>query len=320
MRRFRRWRRRLAAAALLPIALTYLAMTSLAATAAQPARIDVSDASVKVGDRVTLRGAFPGAHKAAFELRYRAAGGQHWKTVTRDRTGARGAYRVRVRPRRNGYWRAELAGAPQTQAAPEGSAQPSEAQPAVDRDTASRRISVRSQTRAKISGRHSRVGDDVEIHGTVTPAGVRRKVVVRIGDDRQVTHAGRNGKFAVNWGARATGSYPVRVRARPNRFATGSADSAGQVTVYRPAAASWYGPGLYGNHLACGGVLTPSTMGVAHKTMPCGTKLRLRYGGRSVAVRVIDRGPFSGNREFDLTEATKNALRFPDVGTVLSSR
>jgi rare lipoprotein A (peptidoglycan hydrolase) len=61
-------------------------------------------------------------------------------------------------------------------------------------------------------------------------------------------------------------------------------------------------------------------MGVAHKSMPCGTKLRLRYRGRSVSVRVIDRGPYSGNREFDLTEATKNALRFPDVGTVLTSR
>jgi rare lipoprotein A (peptidoglycan hydrolase) len=61
-------------------------------------------------------------------------------------------------------------------------------------------------------------------------------------------------------------------------------------------------------------------MGVAHKTLPCGTKLRLRYGGRTVAVRVIDRGPFSGSREFDLTSATKQALGFPDVGTVLTSR
>jgi rare lipoprotein A (peptidoglycan hydrolase) len=39
-----------------------------------------------------------------------------------------------------------------------------------------------------------------------------------------------------------------------------------------------------------------------------------------VKVPVIDRGPYSGNREFDLTAATKSALRFPDVGTVLTSR
>ena len=72
--------------------------------------------------------------------------------------------------------------------------------------------------------------------------------------------------------------------------------------------------------LACGGTLTPATLGVANRTLPCGTKLRLHYGGRSVTVRVIDRGPFSGSREFDLTQATKERLGFPDVGTVLSSR
>jgi rare lipoprotein A len=72
--------------------------------------------------------------------------------------------------------------------------------------------------------------------------------------------------------------------------------------------------------MACGGTLTASTMGVAHRTMPCGTKLRLRHAGRTVAVRVVDRGPFSGNREFDLTAATKEALGFGDVGTVLTSR
>jgi rare lipoprotein A len=54
--------------------------------------------------------------------------------------------------------------------------------------------------------------------------------------------------------------------------------------------------------------------------MPCGTKLTLRYGGRSVRVKVIDRGPFAGGREFDLTAATKNRLGFGSTGTVLSSR
>jgi rare lipoprotein A (peptidoglycan hydrolase) len=54
--------------------------------------------------------------------------------------------------------------------------------------------------------------------------------------------------------------------------------------------------------------------------MACGSKLRLRYRGRSVAVRVIDRGPFSGHREFDLTAATKQRLGFGDTGTVLSSK
>jgi rare lipoprotein A (peptidoglycan hydrolase) len=90
--------------------------------------------------------------------------------------------------------------------------------------------------------------------------------------------------------------------------------------VYRPAAASYYGPGLYGGALACGGTLQPGTLGVAHKHLPCGTRVRLRYRGRSLTVPVVDRGPYVGGRDFDLTAATKARLRFPDVGVVLSTR
>ena len=145
-------------------------------------------------------------------------------------------------------------------------------------------------------------------------------MVVRIGGEKRTVTAGRDGRFALHWQASSTGVYDVDVRARSNRVATGSRDSAGRITVYRGAAASWYGPGLYGNPLACGGTLSPSTMGVANKSLPCGTKVHLRYGDKSVTVPVIDRGPYAGNREYDLTAATKSALGFPDVGTVLTTR
>jgi rare lipoprotein A len=92
------------------------------------------------------------------------------------------------------------------------------------------------------------------------------------------------------------------------------------VIVYRPASSSWYGPGFYGNRTACGQTLTTSTLGVAHRSMPCGTRLRLRHRGRTVVVRVIDRGPYVAGRELDLTYATKRRLGFGDVGTVLMSR
>ena len=87
--------------------------------------------------------------------------------------------------------------------------------------------------------------------------------------------------------------------------------SARRITVFRRAVASYYGPGLYGGALACGGSLSPGTMGVAHKTLPCGTKVTLRYHGRSVTVRVIDRGPYVAGRDYDLTAATKQRLRLP---------
>ncbi len=82
---------------------------------------------------------------------------------------------------------------------------------------------------------------------------------------------------------------------------------------FRPAEASWYGGG---GSMACGGTLTSSTLGVANKTLPCGTWIVLRYHEHTLQVQVIDRGPFVAGREFDLTEATKHALGFGDLGEV----
>jgi hypothetical protein len=305
MRRFRRRRRRIAAAALLPLAAT-LTTSAFAdsPTEGKSARIDASQRSVPIGGSVTLSGVFPGASAAPIEIRYRAQGASTWHTAAHARTGASGRYHVRVKPRRIATWRAELSGT--------GAAR--------DADTGSERIAVRSKTVVTVGGRHAMAGDKVAIKGQITPAGARRKVIVRIGREKLATRAGRDGRFKAAWKAPSTGSYPVAVRARSNETATGSRDSAGRVLVYRQAAASWYGPGLYGNNLACGGTLTPSTMGVANKTLPCGTKVHLRYGNKSVTVPVVDRGPYAGNREYDLTAATKQALGFPDVGAVLTTR
>jgi rare lipoprotein A (peptidoglycan hydrolase) len=77
---------------------------------------------------------------------------------------------------------------------------------------------------------------------------------------------------------------------------------------YTRAKASWYGPGLYGNRLACGGRLGHRTLGVAHKSLPCGTNVALRYRGRTIVVPVIDRGPYSRGVAYDLTEATARKL------------
>ena len=64
------------------------------------------------------------------------------------------------------------------------------------------------------------------------------------------------------------------------------------MTVYRAAVASWYGPGFYGRKTACGQRMTRKLLGVAHKRLPCGTEVALSYGGRSITVPVVDRGPF----------------------------
>lgn len=82
------------------------------------------------------------------------------------------------------------------------------------------------------------------------------------------------------------------------------------------AVASWYGPGLYGNGLACGGVLTPSWSGVANKTLACGTRLEVCFGSRCASTFVGDRGPFVAGREFDLGPGLAAQLGFGGVGVI----
>jgi rare lipoprotein A (RlpA)-like double-psi beta-barrel protein len=84
----------------------------------------------------------------------------------------------------------------------------------------------------------------------------------------------------------------------------------------RSAGATWYGPGLYGNGTACGQTLRPGTVGVAHKTLPCGTAIRFVYEGHSLITRVIDRGPYSPGNAFDLTNGARRALGFEGVDQV----
>lgn len=87
---------------------------------------------------------------------------------------------------------------------------------------------------------------------------------------------------------------------------------------WRYARASWYGPGLYGNHVAWsrGGYLTPHTLNFAHRTMRFGTRVRFRWHGCTVIATCTDRGPFVRGRTFDLGPGTARALRFTGVGTV----
>jgi peptidoglycan hydrolase-like protein with peptidoglycan-binding domain len=69
------------------------------------------------------------------------------------------------------------------------------------------------------------------------------------------------------------------------------------------AMASWYGPGFFGNETSCGVTLEKDTIGVAHRTLPCGTQLTLFAHGHWANAEVIDRGPFAKGIAWDLTQA-----------------
>src|SRR5262249_25152549 len=170
---------------------------------------------------------------------------------------------------------------------------------------------------------HQVVGDRrVVLRGRVRPRGSHRvKVVVR-GPRGDVfgQMSSRRGAFALSWRPGRLGLYRVRAYGIHDRRVHGSPSPMRPVTAYHYANASYYGPGLYGNGMACGGTLLPGTLGVAHKTLPCGTMVKLRYRGRTVTVPVVDRGPYVAGRDFDLTTATRERLHFPGVGRVLASR
>ena len=71
---------------------------------------------------------------------------------------------------------------------------------------------------------------------------------------------------------------------------------------------TWYGPGMYGRGTACGQTLTSKLIGLAHKTLPCGTHVRLGYAGHVVEAVVVDRGPYAAGVDYDLTWGAARAL------------
>lgn len=76
------------------------------------------------------------------------------------------------------------------------------------------------------------------------------------------------------------------------------------------ASVSWYGPGFYGGRTACGYTLTTDLLGVANRTLPCGTMVTFRNPatGAVVSAPVVDRGPYVSGRQWDLTGALCFAL------------
>jgi rare lipoprotein A (peptidoglycan hydrolase) len=80
-------------------------------------------------------------------------------------------------------------------------------------------------------------------------------------------------------------------------------------TVHKTGIATWFGPGFYGKKTACGQTMTPAIVGVAHRTLPCGTLVKVSYQGHLLTVPVIDRGPYGHiGAEWDLTTGAARTL------------
>jgi Lytic transglycolase len=120
--------------------------------------------------------------------------------------------------------------------------------------------------------------------------------------------------FAFGLGAASARASTGGFSAAPTTGGQAQASEAIAFTPLRWAGATWYGPGLYGNRTACGQTLRPGTVGVAHRSLPCGTRVKFVYRGRQLLTRVIDRGPYSHSHSWDLTNGAREALGFEGSG------
>jgi len=136
-----------------------------------------------------------------------------------------------------------------------------------------------------------------------------------------------DGSFTVSWLPSVAGLVSVRVVLGPGPVGeTGAqqahAQSSGpaEVRIYRAGVATYFGPGLYGERTACGQVLTPYLVGVANRTLPCGTLVAISYGSETLVVPVVDRGPYRQGVDWDLTYRAARVLGaegMEQIGTMI---
>lgn len=124
-----------------------------------------------------------------------------------------------------------------------------------------------------------------------------------------------DGSFSAAWATNHIGRFTIRaVITSPDGTQTISPPLT--TTVYRPSRATQYGPGFYGRRTACGQRLRRGTIGVANRTLKCGTDVAIYYQGRTLTVPVIDRGPYANNADWDLTMAAGKALGLSGTATI----
>jgi rare lipoprotein A len=276
----------------------------------------VRSTQVAFDQPVVVQGLIPGAQAGQqVALEYRTTASGAWTTLKTALTTSGGRYRVAAPLRRSGIVRVALdQSAVRTTATTPAASAPS--------TSAERPVAVTAYVDTAQRSTDVLAGSQAQVAGTVRPWLAGRRVALQLQNHgRWVTVArtgtGASGRYRLTYTPRSTGSSHLRVRFGGDAINTATTSSAGDLNAYRSVGASWYDVG--GGSVACAG-LGGVSMGVANKTLPCGTHLTLRYGGRSVGVTVIDRGPFVAGREFDLTAPVKQALGFGDLGQVWTTR
>ncbi len=279
-------------------------------------QINVSSAHVGYGHHVTVTGSVPsGTPGQTVALEFARAGATSWQTVSSTRVGTDGRFRF-VRPlRQTGRLRAVASDTGQTQRAVVPNT-------AVAAPSSPRQVSVASQFELRRRLMEVLGGQAVEVRGTLLP-GVRGRRVRLEGRSHGAWHrlgsarTGSRGAFKIryrpSYRASGAGGQQLRVLFGGDHLNTRALGRAGKVTTFNESMASWYDDG---GNTACG---FHAGLGVANKSLPCGTRVTFRYGGHTVTAVVDDRGPYVGGRTWDLNQNTAGALGFGGVGAVWST-
>ncbi len=189
----------------------------------------VSDRTPAPGQRVVLTGKAQTSYGRTLTLEFAPAGTDTFRPLATTRVGHGDQFRVAAKPPANGTVRVTVV--PNTKTDP----------------VVSRRVGIRVVRSLKIRGRrlHVRAGRTAFVKGNWAPGQTVRLQGFRSGRWRTLdrTEVRGGGKFTARTRARTPMSVPARV------IAGDSTRKIGRLNVYRYAQASWYGPGLYGNHL-----------------------------------------------------------------------
>lgn len=279
--------------------------------AVAPLHATVAPRVARLGQAITVNGTAPSTaagHQAVLESASRTR--SDWRPMGQTTIASNGRFAFRTRLRHSGYVRVVDAG-PQPQGPP---AQVSAAAVIPGASSAAQRVLVSAAFGVAQHRLQALAGRPVTVHGTLSPARAGRivRVQARIGRAWQTvgtTRTGAGGRFRARF-APASGTRRLRLRFAGDRANAPVSGGLGKLTVFGADVASWY------NDAGTTGCGFHATYGVANRTLPCGTKVQIRFGGRTVTATVDDRGPYVGGRNWDLNQNTAAALHFAGVGQI----
>jgi hypothetical protein len=296
------------------VALTTGAADAQSASGVRSLSIAVRQQPSPFGRSLGVTGAGPAASAGdGVALEYAAGSRGPWQEVAVATVGRGGRFALRAQLQSSGTVRvvervARSAGA----AAGWGPGSPAAAVSSPAPVTVGSQLTVSTQSMQTLAGQSATVS------GTLSPGVAGRVVALQAPVGRSfktiaTARTSAGGRFVLRYTPASTGVEHVRVGFAGDRLNAGLVTPLLPLDVFRYSVASWYNDG---GNTACG---FHAGLGVASKTLPCGTKVAFRYGGRTVVATVDDRGPYVAGRDYDLNQNTAAALGVGGVATVESS-